>query len=332
MPPHLCGKAPPAEAPRAPPGPAPGGGAGLVITEAAAVEARGRISPADLGIWKDEHIEPLARVSRFIQSQGAVPGIQLAHAGRKASTARPWEGGKPVPPEQGGWTPVAPSPIPFAPSYPRPIELSIDEIHRIEQAFADAARRAIEAGFGWIEIHAAHGYLAHSFLSPLSNHRTDNYGGSFDNRARFVLETAGAVGKVWGEDRPLAVRLSCTDWAEGGWDLEQSIELAKRLKSLAIDLIDCSSGGMVPNAKIPAEPGYQVPFAEAIRRQAGIATAAVGLITQPPRADEIIHSGQADLVLLARQSLREPYWPARAWRELHLGEKPPTPPQYARAW
>jgi 2,4-dienoyl-CoA reductase-like NADH-dependent reductase (Old Yellow Enzyme family) len=306
------------------------GGAGLVMTEAAAVEARGRISPHDLGIWGDEHIQPLARIARFIETQGAVPAIQLAHAGRKASTARPWEGGQLIPPERGGWRPVAPSPIPFLENDPPPEELSVSEIRRIAAAFAAAARRAVEAGFRILEIHAAHGYLLHEFLSPLSNRRTDEYGGPLGNRIRALCDVTWAVREVWPAACPLFVRISVTDWAEDGWDADQSVLLAQRLKPLGVDLIDCSSGGLVPHAAIPFGPGYQVPFAERIRQEASIATGAVGLITEPEQANEIITSGKADLVLLARELLRDPYWPLHAARR--LGHKPAPPVQYRRAF
>jgi 2,4-dienoyl-CoA reductase-like NADH-dependent reductase (Old Yellow Enzyme family) len=307
------------------------GGAALVIAEASAVEARGRISPGDLGIWKDEHIEPLARTARFIHSLGAVAGIQIAHAGRKASTAEPWKSGsKSLNPSNGGWQPLGPSAIPFDTGYPVPTEMTTSDIEQVKQAFTAAARRAIAAEFRWLEIHSAHGYLAHSFLSPLSNQRTDRYGGSFENRVRFLLETTTGVRAVWPDHLPLAVRLSCTDWADGGWDLEQSIELSRLLKREGVDLIDCSSGGLVPYAKIPVTPGYQVPFAEAIRAKANIATAAVGMITEPDQADAIISSGQADLVLLARKMLSDPYWPIHAAKQLGRIEQVRIPPQYGR--
>jgi 2,4-dienoyl-CoA reductase-like NADH-dependent reductase (Old Yellow Enzyme family) len=308
-----------------------GGGAGLVITEAAAVEARGRISPQDLGIWKDAHVEMLSRIVRFIESQGAVAGIQLAHAGRKAGTAQPWKGGKPLSDEQGGWQPIAPSPVPFNAGYRTPTEMSAKDIVDVKAAFVAGAKRSVDAQFKWLEIHSAHGYLAHSFLSPLSNKRIDQYGGSFDNRVRFLLETARDIKRIWPERLPLTVRISATDWAPGGWDLEQSIELSKRLKREGVDLIDCSSGGLVPNAKIEAGPGYQVPFAEAIRKRAEIATAAVGLITEAQQADEIIRSEKADIVLLARKMLRDPYWALHAARPLDARDRMFIPPQYARS-
>jgi len=308
------------------------GGAGLVIAEATAVSAAGRITAGDAGLWAHEQIAPVARINRFIKAQGAVPGIQLAHADRKASAARPWEGGAQLADEAGGWPTVAPSAFAFGGALSKvPRELSIDDITRVQADFVSATKRAITAGCEWLDLHAAHGYLAHQFLSPLSNRRADRYGGSFDNRIRFLLETARAVRGVWPEHLPLAVRLSCTDWVEGGWTIDDSVELARRLKAEGVDLIDCSSGGSVPRAQIPVAPGYQVPFAERIRREASIATAAVGMITAAKPADEIIRRGQADLILLAREFLREPNWPLRAAKE--LGVQGPLPPaQYARAW
>lgn len=308
------------------------GGAGLVITEAAAVEARGRITPHDAGIWKDEHIPTLARIAAFIKEQGAVPGIQLAHAGRKASTQRPWEGHGPVADADGGWEPVAPSALPFDEGWRVPRALTADEIHAVQAKFADAAQRAVSAGIEWFELHAAHGYLAHEFLSGQSNTRTDDYGGSFDNRIRFTLETAQRLRDALPTHLPLTVRLSCTDWAEGGWTLDESIALAVRLKAVGVDLIDCSSGGNLPHADIKAGPGYQVPFASAIKQQAAIPTAAVGMITEPAQAEEIVSIGDVDLVLLARAGLRDPYWPAHAARALGEPQALPAPPQYARAF
>jgi len=306
------------------------GGAGLIIAEATAVEARGRISPADLGIWRDDQIEPLARIARFVKSQGAVPGIQIAHAGRKAGSARPWEGGKPLSDELGGWEVVAPSAVPFADGYRTPHALTGDEIAQIVACFRDGARRLALAGFEWLEIHAAHGYLLHSFLSPISNQRTDEYGGSFDNRIRIVIDVARAIRTVWSEDKPLTIRFSATDWIEGGWDIEDSVELARRLKPEGVDLIDCSSGGIAPGIKIPVGAGYQVPLAEQVRHGAQIATAAVGLITSAQHADEIVRSGQADVVLLARELLRDPQWALRAAHT--LGQPVPFPQQYHRAY
>jgi 2,4-dienoyl-CoA reductase-like NADH-dependent reductase (Old Yellow Enzyme family) len=310
------------------------GGAGLIIVEATAVEARGRISPNDMGLWKDEQIAPLARATAFMKSQGAVPGIQIAHAGRKASTPAPWKpgsnGGTFVAPADGGWTPVGPSAVPFRESDPIPDELSREEIHGLVRAFVDAARRALEAGFQVLEIHGAHGYLAHEFLSPLANLRGDEYGGTYDNRIRFVLEIVAAVRDIWPESLPLFLRISATDWVEGGWTIEDSVELARRVKPMGVDLIDCSSGAMVPWAKIPVAPGFQVPFAARIRREAGIATGAVGMITEPAQANAIIAAGEADMVLLAREMLRDPYWPAHAAKA--LGATIATPSQYLRAW
>jgi 2,4-dienoyl-CoA reductase-like NADH-dependent reductase (Old Yellow Enzyme family) len=306
------------------------GGAGLVMAEASAIEARGRISPWDLGIWMDEHIEPLARIARFLKQRGSVPGIQLAHAGRKASTDVPWRGTRRLAPSEGGWQPVAPSPIPFNIEHPVPLELTIPEIRGIIEAFAAAARRALNAGFEVIELHGAHGYLIHEFLSPLSNQRSDEYGGSFQNRIRFALEVIQAVRGVWPERLPLFLRISATDWAEGGWNLDDSIELAGAVRKRGVDLIDCSSGGTVSHASIPAGPGYQVPFSERIRRETGILTGAVGLITEPLQADAIIRCGAADLVLMAREFLREPYWPIKAAQA--SGAEIRVPAQYARAF
>ncbi len=307
------------------------GGAALVIAEATAVEARGRISPYDLGLWRDEHIEPLARTVTHLKTHGAIAGIQLAHAGRKAGTARPWEGGQPLADSTGGWEPVGSSALPFAVGYRTPHALSLAEVAQAQQAFCDAARRAVSAGFDLIELHGAHGYLIHSFLSPIANHRTDAYGGSFDNRTRFVRELAERVRAIVPAGRLLSVRLSCSDWLpeQSAWDIEQSIELSLQLKALGVDFIDCSSGGIAPSVAIPNTAGYQVPFAEAIRR-AGVPTAAVGLITDPHQANAIIASGQADLVLIARESLRDPHWPLRAAKT--LGAAVPAPQQYARAF
>ena len=306
------------------------GRAALVLTEASAVTADGRISPADLGIWKDEHIEPLSRIFRFIEKQGAVPGMQLAHAGWKASTAKPWEGGGPVDVAQGGWTPTwSASAIPFTDGWQVPCALDEDGIHAIARAFRGAARRALDAGAKVVEIHSAHGYLLHSFLSPISNRRNDKYGGSFENRIRFLLETVACVRETWPEKYPLFVRISASDWEERGWTLDESVELARRLKDAAVDLIDCSSGGVVAKPKIPVGPGYQVPFAERIRREADIMTGAVGMITSPEQADTIIRSGQADAVLLARELLRDPYFPLRAAQELR--QEIDWPNQYLRA-
>jgi 2,4-dienoyl-CoA reductase-like NADH-dependent reductase (Old Yellow Enzyme family) len=305
------------------------GGAGVVFTEAAAVLPEGRISPQDLGIWKQEHIAELFRIARFVRSQGSIPAMQLAHAGRKASTSRPWEGGSEISPQLGGWTPVAPSAVRFADNYPAPRELTIEDIRAITTAFVLAAERAREAGFQILEIHAAHGYLFHEFLSPLSNRRADLYGGPLENRMRALLETVQAVRSAMPAAMPIFVRISATDWTEGGWDIDQSVELSKKLASLGVDLIDCSSGGNVATARIPLGPGYQTSFAERIRRDAGILTGAVGLITSPHQAEHILATGQADAVLLAREMLRDPYWALRAARE--LGVAVPYPVQYARS-
>jgi 2,4-dienoyl-CoA reductase-like NADH-dependent reductase (Old Yellow Enzyme family) len=309
------------------------GGAGLVIAEATAVAPEGRITPGCAGIWNDGQIEPLARINRFITSHGAVPGLQIAHAGRKASAALPQDGGAHLADNAGGWPTIAPSAVAFGggglDKIPR--EATEADILRIQGEFAAAAKRARAAGYSWLEIHAAHGYLAHEFLSPSSNRRTDRYGGSFENRIRFVLETARAVRVAWPENLPLAVRLSCTDWVPGSWDIDQSVELARRLKSEGVDLVDCSSGGNVPGVKIPLVPGYQVPLAERLRRDAGVATAAVGLITEPAQANEIIQCGRSDLVFLAREMLRNPRWPYHAARVLDRRADLPPPVQYARA-
>ena len=306
------------------------GGAGAVITEATAVEARGRISPGDLGIWKDEHIPALGRVARFVKEHGAVPGIQLAHAGRKASTRVPWEGGGQIPESEGGWQPIAPSAVPFRGGDAPSRAMDQGDIAAVTEAFAAAARRALEAGFELVEIHGAHGYLIHEFLSPLANQRTDEYGGSFENRIRFALDVARAVRANWPDHLPLFMRFSASDWVEGGWDIEQSVELARRLGPLGVDLIDCSSGGAVQQATIPVAPGYQVPFAEQIRREADIMTGAVGMITEPAQADAIIRNGRADMVLLARAMLRSPYWAIEAAEA--LDQDAPVPVQYSRAF
>jgi 2,4-dienoyl-CoA reductase-like NADH-dependent reductase (Old Yellow Enzyme family) len=307
------------------------GGAGAVLTEASAVTADGRISSADLGIYADDHVEPLARIFRFIEERGAVPGMQLAHAGRKASTAEPFKGGGPVSPADGGWEPIwAPSAIPFREGWQVPRAMSVADIDKVVRAFAAAARRLLDAGGKIAEIHAAHGYLLHEFLSPLSNHRDDDYGGSFENRTRIVRDVVDAIRGVWPERLPLWVRISATDWTEGGWTIEDSVALAAQLKDRGVDLIDCSSGGNVAHATIPMGPGYQVPFAERIRRETGILTGAVGLITEPEQAEQIVKSGQADVVLLARQMLRDPYWPIHAAKA--LGDPAPIPLQYLRAF
>ncbi|MGE5322725.1 MAG: NADH:flavin oxidoreductase/NADH oxidase [Actinomycetota bacterium] len=306
------------------------GHAAAVLTEASAVTSDGRISPDDLGIWDDAHIEPLRRIFSFIEQQGSAPGMQLAHAGRKASTSAPWKGGKPLSAEQGGWSPIlGPSALAFADGYQTPRELTKAEIAGVVEAFARAAQRAEAAGAKIIELHGAHGYLLHSFLSPLSNHRTDEYGGPFVNRIRMVCEVVDAVRKVWPEKYPLFLRISATDWTEGGWTVEDSVALARNLQSHGVDLFDCSSGGNVASARIPAGPGYQVEFAERVRREGGVRTGAVGMITEPAQADQIVRSGQADVVFLARQFLREPYWPLLAARS--LGHDIAWPPQYERA-
>lgn len=308
------------------------GGAALVIAEASAVEAIGRISPGDTGIYNDRQAEAWAPIVHFIDEAGAVPGIQLAHAGRKASTDAPWRGGKVLSPEHGGWTDlVAPSAMPFDETSPVPLALDERGIARIVAAFRLAAQRALAAGFKLIELHGAHGYLLHEFFSPLSNRRDDRYGGSFDNRTRLVREVVGAVREVWPERLPLFLRISATDWVEhGGWDIEQSVELARQVKPLGVDLIDVSSGGNVAQVKIPLGPGYQVPFAARIRREAGIATGAVGMITEPAQAETIVAEGQADIVLIAREQLRDPYWPYHAAKAAGITLPPPDP--YRRAW
>jgi 2,4-dienoyl-CoA reductase-like NADH-dependent reductase (Old Yellow Enzyme family) len=305
------------------------GGAGLVICEAAAVVPEGRISPQDLGIWSDAHIAPLARVTGFLKSQGAAAGIQLAHAGRKASTHRPWSGSGAVAVENGGWVPVAPSAIRFADDYPMPIELDAAAIAALPSQFAAAARRAVAAGFDLVEIHAAHGYLLHQFLSPLANQWQDGYGGSFENRIRLLKETVEAVRGVLPDAMPLLVRVSATDWVDGGWTADETVALARILKPMGVDLIDVSSGGMVPSARIPVGPGYQVGFAQRVRADAGLPVAAVGMITEPAQAEAIVREQQADLVLLAREMLRDPHWPLHAAKA--LGYAAPWPAQYVRA-
>jgi len=305
------------------------GGAGLVLTEAAAVSPEGRISIHDLGIWKKEHIPMLQRIAGFIAAQGAVPGIQLAHAGRKASTLRPWEGSGTLPTDKGGWQVVAPSAIPFNNVYPMPVALTETGIRKVLNDFREAAARALEAGFQVVEIHAAHGYLLHNFLSPLSNQRTDEYGGSFENRTRLLLQTVAAVRTVWPERYPLLVRISATDWADGGWSLEESVQLATLLRGQGVDLIDCSSGGLAAHQHIKVGPLYQAPFAEKIRKEAGIATGAVGMITTAEEAESIIAEGRADMVLMARELLRSPYFPLHAAHALEANIQWPI--QYERA-
>jgi 2,4-dienoyl-CoA reductase-like NADH-dependent reductase (Old Yellow Enzyme family) len=306
------------------------GGASLVMVEATAVTRDGRISPGDMGIWSDEHIEPLARIARFVESQGAVPAIQLAHAGRKASCDLPWKGGAQLKtPGEGAWETVAPSPLPFAEGDRAPRELDEAGIAEIIAAFEAAARRALRAGFKVIEIHSAHGYLLHEFLSPLANQRGDQYGGNLENRMRVLLTVAKRLREIIPSDLPLFVRISATDWMPNGWDIEESVELCKRLKQIGVDLIDVSSGGMVPQARIPVAKGYQVPFARRIHDEAKILTGAVGLITEAAHADAIITGGDADMVFLARELLREPYWAIKAYQT--LGKEPPWPTQYGYA-
>lgn len=305
------------------------GGAGLVMTEATAVSPEGRISPQDAGIWSDAHAESYEKITAFVKSQGAIAGIQLAHAGRKASTFAPWIGDGKVDEDAGGWETVAPSAIAFAENYPMPREMTESDLEKVLNDFVEAAKRSVRAGFKTIEIHAAHGYLLHEFLSPPSNRRTDEYGGSLENRMRFPLEISQKVRETIPENLPVFVRISATDWTAGGWDLEQSIEFCRKLKEIGIDLIDVSTGGNVPHAKIPVAPGYQVPFASEIRAKAGIPAAAVGMITEPAQAEEILQKGAADAVFLAREFLREPYFPFRAARE--LGGEVDVPKQYGRA-
>ncbi len=307
------------------------GGAALVLAEATAVTADGRISPDDLGIWSDPHVEMLSRVARFVASQGSVPGIQLAHAGRKASTSSPWKGGRPLAVSEGGWRPiVAPSAVPFDRGYATPIALDEDGIRAVVAAFAAGARRALDAGMQVVELHAAHGYLLHEFLSPLANRRTDQYGGAFEGRTRIVRDVVTAVREVWPERYPLWVRVSATDWASGGWTPDDTVRLARELRPLGVDLVDCSSGGIIPGVRIPVAPGYQAPFAARVRAEAGMPSGAVGLIVEPEQADALIRAGQADVVLLARQMLRDPYFALHAAHA--LGQPAPVPPQYGRAF
>ena len=306
------------------------GGAGMIMTEAAAIEPQGRITAQDLGIWQDAHIEMLAKIVESLHDHGAVAGIQLAHAGRKASTEPLWHGGGGLAEAEGGWTPIAPSAIPFKSESPTPKALTIEEIKELIVSFVNAAKRSLAAGFKLIEVHAAHGYLLHEFLSPLSNQRTDEYGGSFENRIRFLSEVVQAMRDILPDQIPLWVRISAIDWISDGWDIEQSIALAKILKSLGVDLIDTSSGGIVPGEKILLGAGYQTAFSDRIRREAKIATGAVGMITEPAQADQIIRSGQADIVLIGREMLRDPYWARRAAKQ--LGQSLSVPKQYDRAW
>ena len=305
------------------------GGAALIIQEATAVSPEGRITPGDLGIWKDEHIDKLQQIVSFIHEQGSIAGIQLAHAGRKASHTSPWQGGREIKKEDGGWQTVAPSAVPFHHSEEAPAALTKEEIEKVKADFSAATKRAITAGYKVLEIHAAHGYLLHEFLSPLSNQRMDEYGGAFDNRIRFLLEVIAAIQSEWPQNLPLFVRISATDWTEGGWTIEDSIRLSVVLKEKGVDLIDCSTGGNVPGAKIPVGPDYQVPFAKQIKKETGILTGAVGMITEPTQAEEIVASGKADLILFARESLRDPYFPLTAAHHLH--EDIQWPVQYERA-
>jgi 2,4-dienoyl-CoA reductase-like NADH-dependent reductase (Old Yellow Enzyme family) len=305
------------------------GGAALVMVEATAVSPEGRISPWDSGIWSPDHSRAFKRIVSFLKTQGAVTGIQIAHAGRKASTEVPWRGDRPLSIAEGGWQTLAPSPVPFAADYPVPHEMSLEDIDQLVDQFSQAARFCLEAGFEVLEIHMAHGYLIHEFLSPLSNQRSDAYGGDLENRMRLPLDIAQEVRAVWPENLPLLVRISSTDWVEGGWDISQSIQLCKRLKTIGVDLIDCSSGGLVPNVRIPVGPGYQVPFAATIRQEVGVATGAVGMITHPVQAEQIIATEQADVIIMAREFLRQPYWPLYAAKA--LGVEISWPCQYERA-
>jgi len=305
------------------------GGAGLVIAEATSVSPEGRISPDDLGLWNDQQLAAFENITAFITSQGSVPGVQLAHAGRKASMSAPWNGGKLQKPNEGGWEVVAPTAISFSPDYAMPHALTLTEIDAVVQHFVDAALRAVKAGFKVIELHMAHGYLMHQFLSPLTNHREDEYGGSLENRMKLPLRVAHAIRDAVPDSLPVFVRISATDWAEGGWDLGQSVVLCKELSAIGIDLIDCSSGGLVPYVKIPLGPGYQVPFAAAIKREVGIATGAVGMITKALQAEEILQNVEADVIILGREMLRDPYWPLHAAKELDAEIQWPL--QYLRA-
>jgi 2,4-dienoyl-CoA reductase-like NADH-dependent reductase (Old Yellow Enzyme family) len=305
------------------------GGAGLVMVEATGVSAVGRISPDDTGIWSAAHADAFRRIVSFVHAQGAIAGIQLAHAGRKASVGSPWKGGKSLEPGNGAWTTLAPSAVPFAPGWHTPHALSEAEMEQVVRQFQGAAKHALDAGFRVIEMHMAHGYLVHQFLSPVSNLRTDRYGGSLENRMRFPLQVAEAVREAWPSHLPLFARISATDWVDGSWDIEQSVQFSRQLHARGVDLIDCSSGGNVASAKIPLAPGYQVPFAARVRKDAGVATGAVGLITEPEQANQIIESGQADAIFLARALLRDPYWPLHAARALNVDVEWPN--QYLRA-
>ncbi len=305
------------------------GGAALIIQEATSVSPEGRISAGDLGIWSDDHISMLKRITNFIHQNGAIAGVQLAHAGRKASFDLPWNGGKCIPENEGGWKPVAPSAIPFHEGDEIPFELTLDGIEKVKADFKAAAKRSLEAGYRLIEIHAAHGYLLHQFLSPLSNQRTDNYGGSFENRIRLLLEVIEEVKEVWPVENPLFVRISASDWAEDGWTPEESAQLSSILKDVGIDLVDCSSGGLVAYQQIPIFAGYQVQFSEHIKTETGILTGAVGLITEPQQAEDILYASKADLIFLARELLRDPYFPLHAAKELNTDVQ--WPAQYERA-
>ncbi len=305
------------------------GGAGAVIVEATGVSPEGRISPGDTGLWNGAQVDAFRQITGFVAAHGAVPAIQLAHAGRKASTQVPWKGGRPLAENEGAWTTLGPSAVPFDAGWHTPREMTPTDMDRVTEQFAAAATRAVDAGFGAVEVHAAHGYLLHEFLSPLSNKRTDDYGGSLENRMRFPLRVVRAAREAFPASRPFFVRISATDWAEDGWDLAQSIAFSKHLKAEGVDLVDCSSGGLVPYAKVEVGPGYQVPFAEAIRRDAGIPTAAVGMITEPRQAETILRDGQADAIVMARAFLRDPYWPLHAAKELGVDVDWPAP--YGRA-
>lgn len=305
------------------------GGAGAVLVEATAVRPEGRITPGDLGLWSDAHVEPLSRITSFVRAHGCAAGVQLAHAGRKASTREPWNGGTLLSPEAGGWVPDAPSAVAFSDAYALPNALDEAGVARVIESFRNATKRALAAGFEFVEVHAAHGYLLHEFLSPLANQRSDSWGGALENRMRLTLEVTRAVREAWPADKPVWVRVSATDWADGGWNVDETVRLAQALKALGVDLVDCSSGGLVALQKIPLAPGYQVTFAERVKREAGVATGAVGLITEPKQAEAILAEGKADVVLLARQLLRDPYWPLRAAAD--LGGEHPWPVQYLRA-
>ncbi|TXJ76369.1 NADH:flavin oxidoreductase/NADH oxidase [Streptomyces lavendulae] len=306
------------------------GGTGLIVVEATAVSPEGRISPYDLGLWNDTQVEAFRRITRFLSAQGTVPGVQLAHSGRKASTERPWKGGAPIGPEGHGWQPLAPSPLPFTEGHPAPTELTGNQIKEITGQFREAARRALEAGFEVVEIHGAHGYLVHEFLSPHSNHRTDAYGGSYENRVRFALEVVDAVREVWPADKPLFFRVSATDWLEeGGWTADDTVRLARDLRAHGVDLLDVSTGGNASGVRIPVEPGYQVPFAARVKAETGLPVAAVGLITEAEQAQKIVANGEADAVLLGRELLRDPSWARHTARELDGDVR--VPEQYLRS-